>query len=196
MTWERKIKKTEKNRQKPKKLQYKYYLNPDSDYPGPVETLQQGTPMPELSVSYNRRQSQNGSTTVKFTHFESDTFWVKEFYINITQKNNKDIKTTFKGANITLDRTILSQLSSIPNEGPAITFGSTSRIILGDEAWKHSEDHRYKPYGEDHFCLSYQSSMRYHPLLVLTGNNVRREDFGHKRTKTHPTPEKVVAEED
>ncbi|KAI5663682.1 hypothetical protein M9H77_23005 [Catharanthus roseus] len=71
-----------------------------------------------------------------------ETLLVKEFYTNITQKNNKDlinIKTTAKGVNITLDRTLFSQIAFIPNEGLVITFGSTSRIILGDEAWKHSE---------------------------------------------------------
>lgn len=26
-----------------------------------------------------------------------------------------------------------------PNEGPTITFGSTSRVVFGDEAWKHNE---------------------------------------------------------
>ncbi|KAI5677891.1 hypothetical protein M9H77_08841 [Catharanthus roseus] len=66
---------------------------------------------------------------------------VKDVYTNITQKNNKDlinIKTTVKGVHITLDRTLLANISSIPNTGPAIIFGSISRIILGDEAWKYS----------------------------------------------------------
>ncbi|KAI5653137.1 hypothetical protein M9H77_30324 [Catharanthus roseus] len=59
----------------------------------------------------------------------------------MTQKNNKDlitVKTIVEGVNITLDQTLLAHIASISNKDPAITFGSTSRIILG-EAWKYSE---------------------------------------------------------
>ncbi|KAI5657881.1 hypothetical protein M9H77_26674 [Catharanthus roseus] len=48
---------------------------------------------------------------------------VKDFYTNITQKNNKDL--------ITIKTTV--------NRGLAISFGSTSCIIFDDYAWKHSE---------------------------------------------------------
>ncbi|KAI5648418.1 hypothetical protein M9H77_34423 [Catharanthus roseus] len=67
---------------------------------------------------------------------------VKDFYTNMTQKNNKDlitVKITIKGVNITLERALLAHISSIPNEGLSISFGFTSRIILGDKAWKYSE---------------------------------------------------------
>lgn len=62
---------------------------------------------------------------------------IKEFYTHITKKNNKvliNIKTIVKVVNIDIDRTLLSHITSIPNEGQTITFGSTSCIIFDNDA--------------------------------------------------------------
>lgn len=58
---------------------------------------------------------------------------IKEFYTNMTKKTNKDaitICTTVKFNHISFDKNLLSQIASIPDEGPSITFGSTSRVIF------------------------------------------------------------------
>lgn len=60
---------------------------------------------------------------------------VKEFYTNMTQKTNKDaitIRTIVKGVTISFDKALLSQIASILDEGPSITFESTSTFIFGD----------------------------------------------------------------
>ncbi|KAI5668919.1 hypothetical protein M9H77_18772 [Catharanthus roseus] len=65
---------------------------------------------------------------------------VKEFLHQHYSKDNKDlitVKTTVKGVNVTLDRTLLSHIASIPNKGPIITFDSTTYVVLG--AWKYNE---------------------------------------------------------
>lgn len=44
-----------------------------------------------------------------------------------------------KGVPISLDLALLSHIAAIPNEGPTITFDSTSRIIFRDDDWKHGD---------------------------------------------------------
>lgn len=66
---------------------------------------------------------------------------VKEFYINMTQKTNKEaitIQTTVKGIPVTFYKALLSQIATTPDEGPNITFVCTSRVIFGDTEWNHA----------------------------------------------------------
>ncbi|KAI5654021.1 hypothetical protein M9H77_31208 [Catharanthus roseus] len=94
---------------------------------------------------------------------------VKEFYTNITQKNNKDlinIKTTVKGVNITLDRTLHAHIASIHNTSLEITFGSTSRIIFGNKAWEYSEEQ-----------VTATSSD------IINGDTISQSDFEYNETK-------------
>lgn len=66
---------------------------------------------------------------------------VKEFYTNMAQETNKDVlivQTTVKGFLISFDLAFLSQIASIPNEGPNITFGSPSRINFGGTEQNHA----------------------------------------------------------
>ncbi|KAI5680924.1 hypothetical protein M9H77_02151 [Catharanthus roseus] len=96
---------------------------------------------------------------------------VKEFYTNITQKNNKDLitsKTTIKRVNITLDRTLFPHIASIPNEGLAITFS-----LKQNEA-------------------SHRVGIHPQPNTGLK----QREDFGHTCTKPARWPGRVVADEE
>ncbi|KAI5677146.1 hypothetical protein M9H77_08096 [Catharanthus roseus] len=123
----------------------------------------------------------------------------KDFNTNITLKNKKyliNIKTTVKGVKITLDRTLISQIASIPNEGLAITFGSISRIILSDEAWRHSEaSHRVgiHPQPNTGHFRTIRNAKYFSPRMRVVSGLI---DFGHQYTKPTQHPGKVVAEEE
>ncbi|KAI5649268.1 hypothetical protein M9H77_35273 [Catharanthus roseus] len=105
----------------------------------------------------------------------------KEFYINMTQKNNKDlitVKTTVMEVNITLDRTLLAHVTSIPNEGKEKFTTTSFDIIDGDTTSRRR----------------FEYSKTEKRWIARSGLS-RLEDFGYICTKPNCCSGKVVADE-